>query len=62
MKIYFINGNAFFELSGSNYLICIGTQKEVEEASAEKLERMIWEAFAVSRFNETKTKGERYVH
>lgn len=37
---------------GSGYMLCIGTRAEVDAATPEKLERMIWESIAMA----TRTK------
>jgi len=51
MDIYLLDtekGQMAFVDFGSGYMICIGTRAEVDSASPAKLERMIWEAIAMS--------------
>lgn len=49
MTLYAKDGMVFVDLN-KGYLLCIGTLAEVENASAEKIERMVWEAIKLAQY------------
>ncbi len=55
MNIYLMDDNAFIELKSpkgiaSGYMLCIGTRKEVDEATPQQLMRMVQLALATSKY------------
>lgn len=56
MNIYLMDDNAFVEFKSpqgkpSGYMLCIGTKKEVDEASPQELIRMVQVAIVYSKYN-----------
>lgn len=49
MKIYLLDDNAFVEF-GKGYMLCIGTKKEVDDATPQKITEMVDFAIAYSKF------------
>lgn len=56
MDIYLMDGNAFVKLNGSNYMICIGTKEEVDQATPQEFVEMIGRALAICRFRSIEVK------
>ncbi len=50
MKIYLMEEQAFVEYT-PGYMLCIGTKKEVDEATPQQLMRMVQIAIVYSKYN-----------
>ena len=61
MKIYFMGNDAFYDI-GDGYLICIGTKKEIAEATLEQIVSMVAEAIAYSQYRGIETIKGRVLH